>query len=344
MRKIIITVIATIVLIAPFGNVKGQGPQRPQQTIITSADFPTANVLTGVNAKISFGIWRFEPFVQFGGYLQMFEERMATETWRDNWIHGNGVADGNWDWGLSSTSEFRSPRFERTAIFNLGIAFRIADRHRIKIGYRSIPSVQSPSSFGHLKLGNTYEVLEGQQHIGRGQDWDEFYLGYVHTVNLSPRVSLDLRVLYGLYWVFANTWPIPWSDLRNPPGIINTTSLHSTYGFVSLGARLNYEIVRNLKLNVQLEYTRRYRVRYEWWMEGEMENISGERLLTRNLINFSIGIHYHIQFGGQQQAQQRQPRQQVSPRHRALPCPPGQMRHNRSWDRPSSVFNHPTAR
>jgi len=34
----------------------------------------------------------------------------------------------------------------------------------------------------------------------------------------------------------------------------------------------------------------------------------------------------------------------ASPRNRALPCPPGQMRHNRSWDRPSPIFNHPSAR
>ena len=35
---------------------------------------------------------------------------------------------------------------------------------------------------------------------------------------------------------------------------------------------------------------------------------------------------------------------QARPAHRGLPCPPGQMRHNRSWDRPSPIFNHPTGR
>ena len=33
---------------------------------------------------------------------------------------------------------------------------------------------------------------------------------------------------------------------------------------------------------------------------------------------------------------------QASARHRALPCPAGQMRHPRSWERPSAVFNYPS--
>jgi len=60
----------------------------------------------------------------------------------------------------------------------------------------------------------------------------------------------------------------------------------------------------------------------------------------RNTMWFSFRVNF-ARRGNLQQAVQRP---QVSPRHRALPCPPGQMRHNRSWDRPTSVFNHPTAR
>jgi len=288
MRKIIITIIAIIFLIASLEKVKGQS-----QTVITSADFPTINVLTGVNAKISLGLWRFEPFVQYGIYLQMFEERMTTE------IFSNETS--------VSQNEYYSPKFSGRAVFDFGTKFRITNRNRIKIG---------------IAIGY-YGFIP----------WDRFYLGYIHKVNLSQRISLDLSIQYGFDWLDLRRG---WSYWRNSgqTGIAN-------YQFVSFRTRLNYEIFRNLNLNVQLGYTRRYNVRYAW-TEDVVESV-----LTRNFINFSIGIHYHIPLVGgqpQQPIPPRPPRQRVAPHQRALPCPPGQMRHLRSWDRPSSVFNHPSGR
>jgi len=279
MRKIIITLIATFFMIAPFENAKGQMESR-----ITSADFPTVNVLTGVNARLSFGLWRFEIFGQIGQYFQMFEERMTRENY----------------W--SERRELHSPRFQSMQIINVGMKFRVTERDRIILG-----------SSGNYLSGAWVDIDNW---------WQDFYLGYIRKENLSQRTSIEFCMLFTPPFLQWN-----WGQFR--------------YGAVAVGTRLNFEIFNNLKLTTQLMYTRKFNVR-----NYSFENISRERLLTRNIINFSVGMHYHIPlFGGQQQqAQQRPPCQRVAPHQRALPCPPGQMRHNRSWDRPSSVFNHPTGR
>ena len=315
MRKIIITVIATIVLIAPFEKTKGQ---EQWEYRVVSADFPTTNILTGATGKLSLRLWRFEPFVQFGAYLQMFEERMTTETWHytQNWIPPQnpwGNPEYYWDWGLFLRDEIHSPRFQSMATYNIGVKFRVTDRDRIMLGFTS-------NNFG----GNLYRL-----------SFYDLYLGYIRRENLSQRLSVELSAL------FASP---SWGGIMVEESWGFSRFRHSfVYGFVAVGAGLNYEIFPNLKLGVQLKYTRRFDVRFFDFERSK--NTSGERLLTRNLLDFSIGIHYHIPiFGGQQQAQQRQPRQRVAPHQRALPCPPGQMRHNRSWDRPSSVFNHPSGR
>ena len=347
MRKIIITVIATFFMIAPLEKAKGQiwVDRRQQENRLISADFPTTNILTGVNTRLSFGIWRFELFVQIGQFFQVFDERMTTEGWIYDWVPREPDGrEGYWDWRLRTREEFHSSRLESTLIFDYGIVFRVADRHRVKIGMTGMPFLIGVAGFGTNSngcwLGSTQHysyLIDGtvaSGRIGRGLDWRYFYLGYMHSIDLSQRVRLDLNVQYG-------------TTLRSL-GDINAhlSILTLVYQQINFGVRLNYEVVRNLRLNVQFGYTRRYSVRerqqqQDWWYP--LGNI--ETVLTRNLLDFSIGIHYHIQFGVQpQQAQQRPPRQRVAPYQRALPCPPGQMRHLRSWDRPSSVFNHPTAR
>jgi len=295
MRKIIITVIATIILIAPLEKAKGQ------DSFITSANFPTVNIHTGINAKLSFGLWRFEPFVGFGYYFQVFEERMTIE----------GMGSG-WDGtpSLLQTEDY-SERFTGFPMLSFGMKFRITDRNRIKIGHMTAPS--------------------------GGWLFEQTYLGYIHKINLLQRVSLDLSVRYGLYWGALFDGEADWND--SPAlGSVGRFPFPFYYQFINFGARLNYEIVRNLKLNVQLGYTRRYNVSESWHMYGHdmldwrIENTSGERLFTRNLIDFSVGIHLHLgrQRQQPQQIAQRQPRQRVAPSrrptHRVAP----------------STFNHPT--
>jgi len=311
MRKIIITIIVTIFMIASFEKTQGQ-------SVITEAHFPTANIHTGINAKLSVGIWRLELFGQIGQYLQLFEE-MGAGYWFQEYPEDEIEIRGHY-W----------PRFTGLTVGGAGAKFRITDRNRIKIGF--ISTLRKPLTF--FSYVNDSLVHYSRYVRAFGNRWYRAYLGYIHRINLFQRVNLDLNVLYGFNWVEG--WFRGW----NNPGINPTVGV--LYQFVVFGARLNYEIVRNLKLNVQLGYTRIYNVRYTSWTREYIESSA----LTRNLINFSIGIHYHIPIFGipQQQTAPRPPRQRVAPHQRALPCPPGQMRHLRSWDRPSSVFNHPTAR
>ena len=291
MRKIIIAFIITIFMIAPSENVKGQW-----QSIITEAHFPTVNVLTEINTKLSFGIGRVELFGQFGLYFQTFEDKVTIETW-------------NFE-GLHQRLELHTQRFAPMEIINAGIKFRITDKDRIILGYKISDNILRLS--GNLLLRQSY-------------------LGYIRRENLSQRMNVELSLLLNPGWSF----------LGNLSSSIRSLGGYGRGGFAAFGAGLNYELVRNLNLNLRLKYTRWYNVRHPQWLEV----VTTERHFTYNFINFSIGIHYHIPlFGGQQQAPQRPPRQRVAPHQRALPCPPGQMRHNRSWDRPSSVFNHPTAR
>ena len=294
MRKVIITVIATIFMIAP--TAKGQTWE------IVYADFPTVNVLTGVNAKISFGLWRFEPFIEIGQYFQVFEESVMTEEWRRSWIWDWQGGDYS-DWELSGKRERYVPRFANMQIINLGTRFRITNRSFIIVGCI-------------------------MNFTSRSFDWYHPYLGYIRRESLSQRASIELSILLN------PRWPRELSAVHYGFG--------PRYGLVAVGAGLNFEIFNNFYLTTQLMYLRRLGV----YLRGyNRERVASDNILTRNLIDFSIGIHYHIPiFGGQQQAQQRPPRQRVAPHHRALPCPPGQMRHQRSWDRPSSVFNHPSGR
>jgi len=304
MKKIIITVIATIVLIAPFKNARGQSHTQRSYTHYN----PAVNVLIGVNAKISFGIWRFEPFFQVGGHWQMFEERMTSEMW-------NNFAEFH--------SEFRSPRFEGRSILDFGMALRITDRNRVKAG--TVATVSRMGSIQHY-----YENGINKQYFNRGLNWTQYYLAYIHRINLSQRVYLNLNVQYGVGWT---RWRLPLETF--PYGTL-FRYVGTPYHLFGFATQLNYAIFSYLKLNVQLGYTRRYDTR------NSLPTVEGTRPPNANLLDFSVGVHLYVR--RHQQTAPRTPRPQVSPRHRMLPCPPGQMRHGRSWDRPPSVFNHPTRR
>ena len=281
MRKIIITFISTIFMIAPFEKLKGQ-----REPTIMPVDFLAANVLTGANATLSLGLWRLEPFFQFGQYLRVFADSVTIERYR-------------WD---GVRTEYRLQGSTSMQTMNIGARFRITDRDYIKAGLM----LDVSSGFdGHEML----------------------WLGYVRREYLSQRTNVELSVLLNPWFLSGYEW------------FAGINGVGFDYDFIAFGARLNYEIFTNFYLTAQLMYSRRFNV-------SERNNFND--ILTRNHINFSIGIHYHIPipiFGTQQrQVVQRPQRQRVAPHHRALPCPPGQMRHLRSWDRPSSVFNHPSGR
>jgi len=279
MKKIIITVIVTIVLIAPFEKAKGQ----QRQTVISSADFPTTNILMGINAKLSFGLWRFEPFIEIGQYFQVFEEQMRAEIWDDMNLLIRGV-------------EYHSQRFASMQTMNIGTKFRITDRNRIILGFKlNGDPFRGVGSVVYKDYSSVYR--EERNAIGR--EFVQFYLGYSRREYLSERTSIEFSALFtpSRSRVIGN-W-----GFGSFGGFVFSHSFWYNYGAIDVGVRLNYEIVRNLKLNVQLRYTGRFNV--TWWEAPE--NVNNDRLITRNLLDFSVGIHYHI---GRREQQQTAPRQQ----------------------------------
>jgi len=284
MKKIIAIFIITAVLVnAPFKNVNGQDDIYPTNRI-TSTDFPIVNVRIGANAKLSTRLWRFEPFLQHGVSIQLFQEKLTSgyvpEVIDDRDRHHN----------------FYSQRF--VALEILGVDFRITDNDRIK-----------------FKFGGWF---------GFGEEF--MYLGYVRTQNLSQKTSFDL---YGLHTI---------DKVREGWNLLN-------YSAAIIGGRFDYEIIRNLKLGVQLEYRRMYNVNTTFF--ESIENISGSTL-NRNLIDFSVGLHYRIGYKSstiephqKNQRIQSQPKRsnvRTTQSHRQInvPCP---AHRQRSWERPTSVFN-----
>jgi len=145
MRKIIITIITTIVLVAPFERLDARtytivhdwGGNR-RYTFEFSSNVPTLNILTGAHGKISLGgIWRFYPFIQVAPYLQ----------WREKNIRASqkGEYRGFFEWGYSVQrfwigsrryTEYHSPKRSLNTIFSalpkIGFEFRISNRNFIR--------------------------------------------------------------------------------------------------------------------------------------------------------------------------------------------------------------------
>jgi len=147
-----------------------------------------------------------------------------------------------------------------------------------------------------------------------------FLVGYVRKQSLTERMRLDISLSYGI---------------QGSRRLMNEQNLAlASYDFTSIeaGIRLNHTIIPNLNVFFCVRYLVKLNDSYRSIVLQNVEQT------TRSIATISVGLHYRIQLA----VQDIQPRQRVVPRGRALPCPPGQMRHNRSWDRPSNIFNHPS--
>jgi len=195
-----------------------------------------------------------------------------------------------------------------------------------------LPRFSSAMSFrlGYLgfKITGRDIVRAGISFIGTGvldgnnsRAHDYLFLEYVHTRCLSQRISLDLSVGVG------------YSLLR---GLLDGSSIGTTSDFnidmssvaIEFGGRLNFEILRNLNFGIRLGYTARF--------VGDVSGVENPEMFrnnfTRNFLDVSVGLHYrmHILSPFAMRCRQNVRRQQ--------------MRNQRSWGRPSPVFNHPTRR
>jgi len=272
---------------------------------IISADFPTTNVTIGATAGISLSIWRIEVFMPPSiGLIQLGYGLQLFEE-RITLMDQGGMI-----------SEYHLPRLSGRMSLRLGyLGFKITGRDIIRAG---------------LSI-DVDGVLRGFYDI---------FLEYVHTRCLSQRISLGLSV--GVGYSAPNM-----SGFGSTSVFDFESDMAVEFGFghtaIELGIKLNYEILRNLYFGIRLGYTSRFVNEVRGLENPEMFSNN----FTRNFLDFSVGLHYRFRILSPFETSCRQnvPRpQRVRQHHRALPCPPAQMRHNRSWDRPSSVFNHPTAR
>jgi len=255
MKKTIITVIATIVLIAPFENAKGQ------DFTPSIERFPAVNVFVGANVGLSLWVGRFELLLPQVGYgLRLFEEKFVRTT--TSWWNGELYTFVD--------TTFISQRLAgmldiRGGVVPLGLGFRISDRDIIRLGFKVR---------GCFRAWDLEHIILSGGFLGG-------FLKYVHRRNLSERTSLDLSlsVESRVYDFFGGVG-------------------------VGIGGRWNYEIIPNLFFGLQLRYAMLFDIRNALW---EVE--FGERHPMRNSIDFTVGLHYNIQLGGQRQTTQRQQQQ-----------------------------------
>ena len=269
MKKTIITVIATIVLIAPFENAKGQ------DFTPSIERFPAVNVFVGANVGLSLWVGRFELLLPQVGYgLRLFEEKFVRTT--TSWWNGELYTFVD--------TTFISQRLAgmidiRGGVVPLGLGFRISDRDIIRLGFKA-----RGRSFRAWDLEHIVDqmILSGGFLGG--------FLEYVHRRNLSERTSLDLSLdlslsLFGEY---------------------GGNQLFGNIG-VGIGGRWNYEIIPNLNIGVQLRYAMLFDARTDG--VDARTDVVVVRHPMRNSIDFTVGLHYNIQLGRQRQATQRQQQQ-----------------------------------
>jgi len=316
MRKTIITIIATIVMVA---NVQGQRPQPPadmpheiRETI--SSSLPRTQFITGTHMQVSIPMGRFEPFVKAGVGVRLNSQSLMVKHHHNitfSTRYGN-LDRVTWGYGRKDTLTLNNPMFTRVLSARYGAKFSVNDNNIIKAG---------------MFINNGGENFSG-------------FIGYIRRENFSPRTSLDL-------------WTMLQSGAHSDEGEVRQRFF--TTNATGDGFRLRHasedrgQVSGGIVLGLEAGANLRYRItdRLHLSLRGSIahgrkfgEGVLPE-LANQTRVQASIGLE--ARFGAN--VPQLAPRQQrVRPTHRALPCPPGQMRHQRSWDRPSSVFNHPSGR
>jgi len=310
MKKIIIISIIAVMLVAvSFENAKSQTIIETPNPSVDYRHTPNAIFSATINYKISFPnrTW-FEPFVRAS---------IRAVPFRQEYSHRRTYYDSRWEHIDLRERVFRSEGSYQSITFPLGIGtylnvhrnFRILALIEYDFPLPILGFVADSDSEG-------FAVVELQATV---------FSSSVARLELTAGIFTGQSVFLSRNEFIS----------RNPN---NDDFMYGDRGrgytqFVArrgvlVGLKYSRQLNNNLKATFQLRYSNGI-----FHSDGHTHDF-----------NVSFGIHR--QFGGQPQQPipPRQPRQRVAPHQRALPCPPGQMRHNRSWDRPSSVFNHPTGR
>jgi len=284
---------------------------------VLSSSFPRTELMAGAHARVIVPFWQLESFLEAGVHTRFNEQHLTIEH-----LHGRALSQTNeWVYTMRDSLFMNNPRFSNVARIKLGTKFRINDRNLIKGVY-------------NIGFAGGASLLD----VG-------FSLGYVRRLNLSPRTKIDLYAKYlrGYRHIGGRAVREFWLGDGYGGEVLGSRSdgtdlfASGNYNGVGAGANLRHRIMDNLNLSLRVGASRTV-----------LSDVIHDEIRATNNVTASIGIEAVLSRERDRIAprarQTRTTFQAPRPTHRALPCPPGQMRHERSWDRPPSVFNHPTRR
>ena len=329
MRKIIITVIATILMVS---EAQGQvfpgfdGRLKWEASSVDGKNFPGTNFSLGIDGKVSAQIWRAEPFLRSSFHAQVLEENMSLSHWTN-------VYESPWTkfYGTGK-SNFGSGSLPIVWANTFGLDFRVVGNNFIRI------QTQGRGVSGSLNANRRGRVNS---------------VGITRRQPLGDNTSLDFHLLHGrggdnfsgqsvfsLYALYQDGSRMVETDRRETESV--PVVLHNN--ITEAGATLRHDIGRNIALTASATFTNTT-TRSGGLTVPEVDLDEDFTGMSRNLFTVSVGVHKTLQIGTPQVEVQRRDRRRTT--FQAMPCPGNQMnrmRHNRSWDRPSSVFNHPSGR
>ena len=322
MRKIIITVILTVLMVC---NVQGQIDLQKIYGRFLEKNVPTFNLMPSAYAKISANFWRLRPFVKFEQRFLLFGESIIHQydSYARN-LHGGNRPD--WLVSTQRLEISRSNNYFMRFNTKLGVDFRVLDGTNLRVA--------SSSSEMNWYFGINNEI------------------DFFRRTALKSHVSIsggEMTRLVGGWRSSYNHPNLDGSIVQRYFSSGSDAEWRNSFTQVTAGVIFNVKLIPNFSLRMGVAVSHKFRLNDANTTSLSFDERSGrghvEMHTTRNILHASVGVHKNFPIGIQNQPQQIAPRQQrIRPTHRALPCPPGQMRHGRSWDRPSSVFNHPTAR
>jgi len=341
MRKITITVIAITLILGCVGDAHGQMGEwvywdsflhmnATRERVSISENLPNLQSFVGGHAKVSAtNLWRFNIFFKLGQSIGMTSGGFDIDYVMESNEGGFPFMRPEDEWRLreeismSTAGEIR----QRVSTMTIGVDFRVINNNYIRFSADLVNS---------LTANSIYAGLLRRQQIAQGT-WIDIALGYTQ----------GRRMVGG-------------TGVRVSPQTGETigTNFNKAFDFqaVQAGLQLRQRIIDNLYLAAGVFFKNKFEINNQDRVTNVLEDFRPETSLPRDQIvlpevgvvkktlSFSVGVHKVFPIRPSAPTMNFQNNQRRRATFQAMPCPPNQMRHGRSWDRPSSVFNHPTGR
>jgi len=317
--KIIVIVVAVSVFNA--SEVKGQA-QVPD--MVTSEflrkDIPAFNIVPSAYAKLSASIGRLHPFAKIEQRALLRGEHIAHK--HDSYMltffggsQGYFVIER-----LTTEIQSNNNHFLRINI-KTGIDFRVIRNTNIRL------------ALSGERLRDLHFGINNSLHLG-GRTRLKTHIG-VSRGNTVREITHSGRT-YSLP-SFHDPIQLP---MREWDG--QSTVYRNSFSKIKLGSKLKIRLANNLDLRVGLAASRKFTLNPTGSFQNTRVTLFKENILfpeTRNIFNFSVGLHKNIPIGVQPQQAQPRPRTRQAPRRQQMaPCPHMQPR---PWET-VHPFNHPS--